>query len=46
MLSSLLLAVWANLPWLDPVGAILLSVYIIYEWMVVLLGKFYHYWLL
>ncbi|KAI7860379.1 hypothetical protein BDC45DRAFT_430569 [Circinella umbellata] len=34
------LAVWAKLPWLDPVGAILLSIYIIYEWMVLLLGKF------
>lgn len=27
------------MPWLDPVGAILLSLYIIYEWMIVLLGK-------
>ncbi|KAI7880542.1 Fe2+ transporter MMT1 [Lichtheimia hyalospora FSU 10163] len=32
-------AVWAKLPWLDPVGAILLSLYIIYEWMVLLVGK-------
>ncbi|KAI9323321.1 hypothetical protein BX666DRAFT_1885717 [Dichotomocladium elegans] len=32
-------AVWAKWPWLDPVGAILLSVYIIYEWMVLLLGN-------
>ncbi|KAI9489396.1 cation efflux family-domain-containing protein [Zychaea mexicana] len=32
-------AVWAKLPWLDPVGAILLSIYIIYEWMVLLLGN-------
>ncbi|CAO0790054.1 unnamed protein product [Mucor circinelloides] len=31
------IAVWAKWPWLDPVGAILLSLYIIYEWMVVLL---------
>ncbi|KAI7901359.1 uncharacterized protein BX663DRAFT_514213 [Cokeromyces recurvatus] len=30
------LAVWIKLPWLDAVGAILLSVYIIYEWMIVL----------
>ncbi|KAI8137321.1 cation efflux family-domain-containing protein [Fennellomyces sp. T-0311] len=32
-------AVWAKLPWLDPVGAILLSIYIIYEWMVLLLNN-------
>jgi len=31
------LAMWAHLPWLDPVGAIVLSCYIIYEWMAVLL---------
>ncbi|CEP14025.1 hypothetical protein [Parasitella parasitica] len=31
------LAVWAKLPWLDPVGAIVLSLYIIYEWVTVLL---------
>ncbi|CAO3657063.1 unnamed protein product [Mucor hiemalis] len=31
------LAVWAKLPWLDPVGAIILSLYIIYEWVIVLL---------
>lgn len=30
---------WANWPWLDPVGAIGLSIYIIYEWMIVLVGK-------
>lgn len=35
----LLVAVWAKMPWLDPVGAILLSLYIIYEWVTVLLGK-------
>ncbi|CAO3638294.1 unnamed protein product [Cunninghamella echinulata] len=29
--------IWAKAPWLDPVGAIILSVYIIWEWMVVLL---------
>ncbi|KAI9472010.1 MAG: cation efflux family-domain-containing protein [Benjaminiella poitrasii] len=28
---------WMNWPWLDPVGAILLSIYIIYEWLGVLL---------
>ncbi|GAA5807654.1 hypothetical protein MFLAVUS_001024 [Mucor flavus] len=32
-----LFAVWAKMPWLDPVGAILLSLYIIYEWVIVLL---------
>ncbi|KAI9252297.1 cation efflux family-domain-containing protein [Phascolomyces articulosus] len=32
-------AVWAKLPWLDPVGAILLSIYIIYEWMILLLNN-------
>ncbi|KAI9269686.1 cation efflux family-domain-containing protein [Helicostylum pulchrum] len=32
-----LFAVWAKIPWLDPVGAILLSLYIIYEWVIVLL---------
>ncbi|OAD06060.1 hypothetical protein MUCCIDRAFT_119638, partial [Mucor lusitanicus CBS 277.49] len=31
------IAVWAKWPWLDPVGAILLSLYIIYEWVIVLL---------
>ncbi|KAI8394106.1 cation efflux family-domain-containing protein [Radiomyces spectabilis] len=31
------IAVSAGAPWLDPVGAILLSIYIIQEWMVVLL---------
>jgi divalent metal cation (Fe/Co/Zn/Cd) transporter len=30
---------WLGWNWLDPVGAILLSIYIIYEWMGVLLGK-------
>jgi divalent metal cation (Fe/Co/Zn/Cd) transporter len=29
---------WMKWNWLDPVGAILLSIYIIYEWMGVLLG--------
>ncbi|CAO3642804.1 unnamed protein product [Cunninghamella blakesleeana] len=29
--------IWAKAPWLDPLGAIILSVYIIWEWMVVLL---------
>jgi divalent metal cation (Fe/Co/Zn/Cd) transporter len=38
---TLCVAVWAKWPWLDPVGAILLSLYIIYEWMIVLLGKFH-----
>ncbi|KAI7867922.1 cation efflux family-domain-containing protein [Spinellus fusiger] len=32
-----LIGIWANMPWLDPVGAIVLSLYIIYEWMFVLL---------
>jgi divalent metal cation (Fe/Co/Zn/Cd) transporter len=32
------LAVWAKIPWLDPVGAILFSLYIMYEWVIVLLG--------
>ncbi|KAI8377802.1 cation efflux family-domain-containing protein [Radiomyces spectabilis] len=31
------IGIWANMPWLDPVGAILLSIYIIYEWMTILL---------
>ncbi|KAI8344681.1 hypothetical protein BC941DRAFT_478251 [Chlamydoabsidia padenii] len=31
--------IWAKMPWLDPVGAIILSIYIIYEWMQILLGK-------
>lgn len=39
MLIHVTIAVWAKWPWLDPVGAILLSLYIIYEWMVVLLGN-------
>ncbi|CDS06016.1 hypothetical protein LRAMOSA08544 [Lichtheimia ramosa] len=30
-------AVWGSWAWLDPLGAILLSIYIIYEWMVLLL---------
>ncbi|SAM07059.1 hypothetical protein [Absidia glauca] len=29
--------IWAKMPWLDPVGAIILSIYIIYEWMQILL---------
>ncbi|KAI9360710.1 hypothetical protein BD770DRAFT_419147 [Pilaira anomala] len=33
-----LAAVWAKKPWIDPVGAIILSLYIIYEWVSVLLG--------
>ncbi|KAG0179928.1 hypothetical protein DFQ28_001994 [Apophysomyces sp. BC1034] len=32
-----LVGIWANWPWLDPLGAIILSVYIIYEWMGILL---------
>lgn len=36
----IILAVWAKMPWLDPVGAILLSLYIIYEWVIVLLGTY------
>ncbi|KAI9475814.1 MAG: hypothetical protein EXX96DRAFT_486259 [Benjaminiella poitrasii] len=40
------LAVWAKLPWLDALGAILLSLYIIYEWVIVLLGKQKEYTLL
>ncbi|KAF7726511.1 hypothetical protein EC973_008642 [Apophysomyces ossiformis] len=32
-----LVGVWRNWLWLDPLGAILLSVYIIYEWMGILL---------
>ncbi|KAI8059488.1 hypothetical protein BC940DRAFT_362143 [Gongronella butleri] len=34
-----IVGIWFNLPWLDPVGAIILSIYIIYEWMSILLGK-------
>ncbi|KAL0092451.1 hypothetical protein J3Q64DRAFT_1719032 [Phycomyces blakesleeanus] len=34
-----LVGIWANMPWLDPLGAIILSLYIIYEWMSILLGK-------
>ncbi|KAI7894659.1 uncharacterized protein EV154DRAFT_536459 [Mucor mucedo] len=33
------IAVWAKMPPLDPIGAILLSLYIIYEWVTVLLGN-------
>ncbi|KAI8089840.1 uncharacterized protein BX664DRAFT_142884 [Halteromyces radiatus] len=34
-----IVGIWAKMPWLDPVGAIILSLYIIYEWMQILLGK-------
>ncbi|KAI8336352.1 hypothetical protein BC941DRAFT_461767 [Chlamydoabsidia padenii] len=34
-----IVAVWAKSPWVDPAGAILLSLYIIYEWSTLLLGK-------
>jgi divalent metal cation (Fe/Co/Zn/Cd) transporter len=36
------IAVWADYSWLDPLGAIFLSLYIIYEWVIVLLGKNTH----
>ncbi|ORY99560.1 cation efflux family-domain-containing protein [Absidia repens] len=32
-----IVGIWAKMPWLDPVGAIILSIYIIYEWMNILL---------
>ncbi|KAI9312567.1 hypothetical protein BX666DRAFT_2030893 [Dichotomocladium elegans] len=32
-------ASWAKMPWVDPAGAIGLSLYIIYEWMLLLLGS-------
>lgn len=34
-----LVGIWTKLGWIDPVGGILLSVYIIYEWMAVLLDN-------
>lgn len=34
-----LTAVWAYSPWVDPAGAIVLSLYIIYEWSTLLLGN-------
>lgn len=33
------LGIYLKMPWLDPLGAIILSIYIIYEWMQILLGK-------
>jgi len=34
-----LIGIWTHLGWVDPVGGILLSLYIIYEWMAVLLDN-------
>jgi divalent metal cation (Fe/Co/Zn/Cd) transporter len=38
LFTIIILAVWAGLAWLDPVGAIILSIYIIYEWITVMIG--------